>query len=255
MLEVIRSGENAVHDTNFDVNRPNGYPHYLLLLVRTTAHFKTDSGWITIKPNCVVIFRPNQPHRYHAADETYIDCWAHLRATQILPCEHFPFGVPIPLHDPDSIYSLFHLMNNEFYGVSPQRSMTLHYLGMALMNRIADEINSQERPELYYQLVSLRERIYNQPDTAWDIPSMANGLNISTGHLHLMYKHYFHTTCINDVIQSRLQSACDMLLSTTRPVSEIALLCGYQNTEHFIRQFKSMLHTTPGKYRRNKPIV
>lgn len=80
---------------------------------------------------------------------------------------------------------------------------------------------------------------------------MAQSLNISSGHLHNTYKHFFHTTCINDVINSRIQSACELLSSTNKPIEEIGFLCGYKNTEHFIRQFKKFQNITPAKYRKN----
>ena len=79
---------------------------------------------------------------------------------------------------------------------------------------------------------------------------MALQLSISVGYLHACYRHYFNTTCMSDVIQSRIQYACELLTSNRKPLSEIAEMCGYHSVEHFIRQFKSVTGTTPGKYRK-----
>lgn len=79
---------------------------------------------------------------------------------------------------------------------------------------------------------------------------MAKSLNISCGYLHYIYKHFFNTTCIADVIESRIQSACELLSSTNKTIEEISLQCGYKNVEHFIRQFKKSQNITPAKYRK-----
>lgn len=66
------------------------------------------------------------------------------------------------------------------------------------------------------------------------------------------YEQNLHLTCINDVIESRMQSAEELLLSTNKLLDEIAELCGYHSTEHFVKQFKKRYGITPGKLRNSK---
>jgi len=252
MIEILRLGENQTHDASFDVNRENGHPVYLLILVKTTAKFLIDDEWQITPPHIAVIFRPGQRHRYCANGTSYIDNWAHIQSTHPLLGEHFPFGYPILLHNPNDYYDLFHIICNEFYGVAPHRNLIIHNLTTALLDKIMDESNTREYPALYYQLTTLREQIYKHPEIDWNIRMMANKLNISTGYLHTLYQHFFNTTCIQDVIKSRVQTACELLISTSKSLDEIAELCGYHNIEHFIRQFKAQLGITPGKFRKNK---
>lgn len=113
---------------------------------------------------------------------------------------------------------------------------------------ISDESRTEAFSEVYDRLVALRQEIDWDPSREWSVPYMAQKLNISTGYLHTIYQEYFHTTCMNDVIKSRVKLACELLVSGDAPVAE---QCGYHNTEHFIRQFKKSMHTTPGKYRKN----
>lgn len=112
------------------------------------------------------------------------------------------------------------------------------------------ESDIREYPPLYYPLVSLREKIYAFPQQNWNVPAMAKELGISAGYLHVIYKHFFGVTCIGDVVRSRIQTACELLSSTNRTVEEIAQLCGYRYTEHFVRQFKARMGITPAKYRK-----
>ena len=265
MIKILKTGENALHDSTFIVNRPLGYPAYLLLLIKTPSLFfinteggfssitnnYTDKCFNAIPKNCAVIFKPYQKHLYKADENDYIDCWMHIdKATLTFP-DTFPFGMPVHLHNPDNFYNLFHLINSEFYGNTPHKNTILNSLTDTLIKKIIDESNISAFPDIYYKLTSLREKIYSTPQNDWKIDDMAQSLNISSGYLHNTYKHFFHTTCINDVINSRIQSACELLSSTNKPIEEIGFLCGYKNTEHFIRQFKKIQNITPAKYRKN----
>ena len=66
----------------------------------------------------------------------------------------------------------------------------------------------------------------------------------------LLYRQTFGITCINDVIESKIKLACDLLSSTNDTVSSIAAKCGYESDVHFMRQFKKMTGCTPSEYRK-----
>ncbi len=251
MIEIHKIGENASHNKDFFINRPNGHPVYLLLLIQTPSQFLIHGEWKEYPSDCAVIFRPGQLHRYQANQTDYTDCWLHFSSNHTVAEEHFPFGVPIPLHESEDFYQLFHLIFREYYGTSLHRTQTLHDLTSALIAKISDSHNCKEYPAIYYNLLHLREEIYRFPAKNWTIPHMAKSLHISTGYLLNSYPKYFGATCINDVIASRIQYACELLLSTQMTLSEIAETCGYRNVEHFIRQFKSRMNVTPGQYRKH----
>lgn len=270
MIKILKIGENAQHDSNFIVDRPIGHSAYLLLLIKTPARFFIDSincNYNTnkndlnnhmndIPKNCAVIFKPHQKHLYCAAKNSfYTDDWMHIDKNSLTIPENFPFGIPILLHNPDDYYNLFHLINSEFYGNTPHKNSILNSLTDALIKKIIDESNTAEFPDIYYSLATLREKIYSAPQNDWTIDKMAQSLNISNGYLHYIYKHFFHTTCISDVINSRIQNACELLSSTNKSIEEISYLCGYKNTEHFIRQFKKSQNITPAKYRKSHYII
>ncbi|MBP3477275.1 MAG: helix-turn-helix transcriptional regulator [Lachnospiraceae bacterium] len=250
MIKIIKMGEDATHDAEFDVDRPNGFPEYMLLLTRTSGAFLVDDAWSDYPADCAVIFKPYQKQRYHAIEESYTDCWMHFTSDRLITDDHFPFGTPIVMRQPAEFYQLFHIICTQYYGISSHRDTILNHLVESLVHMIADENRTAGFPEIYYQLVSLRKEIHQNPAKNWTVPHMSEKLNISTGYLHAAYQQYFHTTCMNDVIAGRVELACELLASGNLPVSKIAEQCGYNNTEHFIRQFKVYTNTTPGKYRK-----
>ena len=209
MINILKIGENATHDSTFIVDRPLGHPAYLLLLIKTPASFFIDAAnssefkvrnhstdnLLNIPKDCAVIFKPYQKHLYGAASDCqYTDNWMHIdKATLSMP-DNFPFGNPIQLHNPDDFYNLFHLINSEFYGSAPHKQTILNSLTDALIKMITDESKTTEFPDLYYELTALREKIYSSPQNDWKINDMAKSLNISCGYLHYIYKHFFNTT-------------------------------------------------------------
>jgi len=255
MLKIVKIGQDTKHDQSFFVDRLQGHPVYLLLLVKTPAKFFVNAAWTETPANIAVVFKAGQRHLYAPCDRNadfpvYIDDWMHIAPPVSILSNHFPFGIPILLHKPEDYYSLFRLIHTEFYKDSFHKNQILDCLTSALLNKIEDESNTKEYPAIYYQVAALRENIYLNPQFNWNIADMAHSIYISEGYLQSIYKHFFNTTCIADVINSRIQAASELLISTNKSVEEIAETCGYHNTEHFIRQFKKIAGVTPTKFRR-----
>ena len=71
MINILKIGENATHDSTFIVDRPLGHPAYLLLLIKTPASFFIDAvnssefkvrnhstdNLLNIPKDCAVIFK------------------------------------------------------------------------------------------------------------------------------------------------------------------------------------------------------
>ncbi|MBQ8296394.1 MAG: helix-turn-helix transcriptional regulator [Ruminococcus sp.] len=102
----------------------------------------------------------------------------------------------------------------------------------------------------YKSLKKLRKSIYDEPFSRWNINEICETMNISRTYFHRIYFMAFGVTCMQDVIESRLSSAADMLVNTNSSVSHIAELCGYDSDSYFMRQFKKHHGYTPTEYRR-----
>ena len=103
-----------------------------------------------------------------------------------------------------------------------------------------------------HELLMLRRQIINDPQLPWSVAEMAKQLHVSTGHLQLLYKQKFGISCMDDVIECRLRKAKDLLIYADQSIAETAVSCGYQNTEHFCRQFRKYVGTTPGGFRKRR---
>lgn len=254
-MKILRLGETW-HDRNFVVDRPSGHPHYLFLLLNTPGRFWVEGKWQEVSAETVLIFKPGQKHLYGytATDnktDQYSDCWIHIVAEQPLFLdEHFPFGKPVAIHHAAEYHELFRLLSKEYFGTASNKDKIMNHLLQALLYKVENEVDTRHYPELYYQLLDLRAEFYSRPSLDWSIGKMAQSLSVSEGYLYSAYKKYFGTTCMADVIQARIEYSCEYLQSTNNTVEEIAELCGYNNTEHFIRQFKKKMNCTPLQYKK-----
>ena len=86
---------------------------------------------------------------------------------------------------------------------------------------------------------------------------MAETLSISPGYLQMIYKKSFGTSCMEDVINSRIRLAKEYLIHGPHTVAEVAYRCGYHNVEHFSRQFRQITGFTPKKFHKqiNNPLA
>ena len=79
---------------------------------------------------------------------------------------------------------------------------------------------------------------------------MAEQISFSESRFYSIYKEVFGITPLADLIKARVNSAENMLLFGQKSVAEIASELGYQNTTHFIRQFKKFTGLSPALYRK-----
>ena len=85
----------------------------------------------------------------------------------------------------------------------------------------------------------------------WNINMMAAKLHLSPSHLQALYHRQFGSSCMDNVIEGRLRRAQDLLEYSEYSIRDISEQCGYNNVEHFCRQFRQHNGCTPGQYRKN----
>ncbi len=111
---------------------------------------------------------------------------------------------------------------------------------------LADAFYTDFREEIQ----QVRREIYLHPQNEWSAADIAQKIGISRSHFHRLYKAAFSVSCHDDVIQARIKKATRLLETTDMRIQDIADACGYAESCHFIRQFKSKMGVTATEYRK-----
>ncbi|MFV0344521.1 MAG: helix-turn-helix domain-containing protein [Anaerocolumna sp.] len=255
-MEIVKIGSNSFHDMNFRVERMNGYPYYLFLLVKTPARFILQGEEIIAESNSAIIYDINYPHVYSSYHSNYINDWIHfeeVKGRDFFSSLKLPLNKVMKIYDASFICDMIRLMQKEYYSVNTNKSYTSSLLLQTMFVKLSEVVcNGNEKTYVnlhYAKLVSLRNEIYNRPGYKWTMKDMAVKLNISSVHLQKIYRETFGISCITDVIKCRINYAKDILAKTQMTIKEVADICGYNNDVHFMRQFKDIVGVTPTEYR------
>lgn len=99
----------------------------------------------------------------------------------------------------------------------------------------------------YKTIISYIEAHYQEPVS---LRQMADAIPCNSQYLCRFFKEIAGVSPIQYLIAYRIQRSCSLLVSTSRPILEIALDCGFENISYFIRKFKEAKGCTPKEFRK-----
>jgi AraC family transcriptional regulator len=76
----------------------------------------------------------------------------------------------------------------------------------------------------------------------------------SAAHFARSFKHSFGESPHAYVMRRRLEKACHLMITTSEPLSQIALSVGFSDQSHLCKRFKEALGQSPSNWRREREI-
>ena len=86
------------------------------------------------------------------------------------------------------------------------------------------------------------------------VADVANEVGLHPAYLQRIFKERMHMSLMEYLVQYRVRKARRLLCSTSFPIIEIALECGFSSRQHFSRCFREHEGVTPSEYRRRNQI-
>lgn len=253
-MKINKIGLNYNHSQNFAINRPEGSGDYLFLLIRTSAVLMLQGKEVTVEKNSVIIFNKKTPQIYRANQSNFTNDFIHFEAENELEIRSIPLDTLFVLPSVKQLGKILKEIYLEFISNNVNREESMDLLLKLLFVKINELVAYKPQNNVLYgyydSLLNLRSLIYRHPEERWTITRLAHQVNLSPSHFQRLYKNTFGVTCIADVIACKMEYAKTSLAATGGTVREIAALCGYENEEHFMRQFKQEVGVTPTEYRR-----
>lgn len=115
-----------------------------------------------------------------------------------------------------------------------------------------DDPHPTAKKQLEQKMRRLRTLISDDPTRFQSVREAAAFLHLSPSYFSGLYKDYFGTTFLQEVIRAKVKRASALLLTTEYTVTQIAQKLDYQNEAFFYKQFKSVTGMTPNEYRKQR---
>ena len=261
-MKIDEIGYNHRHSRDFCVNRPNGTKSWLLLIVKTPAHFHIENKDIKTSAHSIIIYRPFTPQYYYPATDEYFDDWMHFspdeKEQQMMNDLNIPFDRPVNIADITDMSEMIRSMCFEHYSSNPYKARSLDLYFQLLMLKISEKVrrmaNIAEKNESIYseKLIWIRQSIYRWPSRDYSIDDMAKELSLSRSRFQHLYTETFGVSVNKDVITSRLNKAAELLKTTDLSVKDVGVNVGYGNTSYFVKLFGSFFGQTPLQYKQTE---
>lgn len=157
----------------------------------------------------------------------------------VITNEKLPFGVD----------SLFHQIHDSYITNSPYRSTILHSLFNALLGTLLNSCQTVPRNsenELIEKILIYFSDHFTERITLDDV---ANEFNYSKYYISHMINDTLHCNFAALLNSYRISLAQNLLISSGKPIGEIATECGFQNQSSFNRVFAKYVGVSPCKFR------
>lgn len=98
------------------------------------------------------------------------------------------------------------------------------------------------------------DRIRRVPGQTHRVAELAARAGLSSRQLQRRFRTLFGVGVKEFVLRSRIQAAAASLRTTSAPIAEVALECGFYDQSAFTRQFRARTGMTPRRYRRRDAV-
>ncbi len=261
-MRMDEIGYNHKHDRAFYIDRPNGAGDWLLLIIKSPAIFRIGTEEIRTPANTFIIYTPEFPQYYHSNTDEYYDDWVHFgpdeEEEKLMRELQIPLNEPVPVSDITDISALVRNMCYEQYSANRNRKQSVDLYFRLLLYKLNEKLamrfeGGKIAESLYFEkLLWLRESIYRWPGRDYSIDDMAKELSLSRSRFQHLYSETFGVSVNKDIINSRLDKAKELLLTSERSLNEIAGLIGYSSPQYFVRQFRKELGVTPMQFKKSQ---
>jgi AraC-like DNA-binding protein len=256
-MQSIESLRHACPErAGFQITRKNGHPQHTFLHFFGSVELLVNGKIIRTAPHACILYPAGEPQFFHSPEPLTHD-WIHFSGdlADAASLGIFPNTVHYP-EQPKRITQLTKELEAEFYGTLPQHermlALKLEELWVTLRRAIDGALAEPVSDSLASRLHLLRTEMLLHPDKRWTVAALSKAACLSESRFYSVYRSYFGNSPIEDLITARMDTACNMLIGTETPVSQIAKQLGYANVTHFTRQFKAHFGLSPTVFRNDK---
>ncbi len=87
------------------------------------------------------------------------------------------------------------------------------------------------------------------------LAEIARVAHVNRVHLARQFRSYFSTSVGEFIRLKRVEQACKLVTTTSEPLAEIAIDCGFSDQSHFSTTFRRHMGLTPARFREQKAMA
>jgi AraC family transcriptional regulator len=140
-------------------------------------------------------------------------------------------------------------LRQEFYSDDPLAGLAIESLVLEILVHGARAERNGESPAQPPWLRAVKEALADQLARKPSIEDIARHAGVHPVHLCRAFRNHYGCTIGEFVRRLRVDRASEMLSGTSRPLSEIALHCGFADQSHFSTTFRKYTGLTPARFR------
>lgn len=169
---------------------------------------------------------------------------------------HIPYNHRYSEEISDFLTQIVRLKETAVEGYELEAITLMHMLWLRLWQRklltpISAGTEIQDDLKIQKDMVSF---IYQHYDKKLTLNEIASSGNVSRSKCCRIFKHYLQQSPIDFLNAYRLKVSCNLLESTDKSITEIALTCGFNHLSYFSKYFYDSFGYTPREYRKHKKI-
>lgn len=257
MIHISNVRHTWPNPAGFTLNREHGHPDYSFVHFITSVELRLNGITTIVPAHTCIIYRPGTPQYFSCPDGMLHD-WFHFSNVphRLFDEMDLPTDTLLFPKQWDFITDLIEEIENEFFAKKEQYERLIDIKVMELFIKLGRSLKTQQaetiNKEMTIEFRKLRSKIMQSLAYNWTIADMANELHLSKSRFSHLYRAFYGTSPIDDLIHARINSAQNALLYTDYAISEIAESLGYRNTSHFCRQFHQFVGFSPMQYRKSQ---
>ena len=253
MIKVGYCGYNLTETEKFAVYREHGSGDWLFVLFITPFYiFSADGNSVVTEPTACVLFAPDKFHYYQAVKK-FTNSFIHFSSDEEIISElNIPTNTILYLKKPEAINHLLKEIVREAVNKTQHYERKISNLVNNLLVDLSREIHgikhSIQDISMYEQFRKMRQFLIDNCESDWTTQSICKLTHMEKSQLHNYYTSFFKTTPKADIIFARIEKAKTLLANQEMNVNQVAEICGFKSSSHFIRVFKKHVTCSPGEF-------
>ena len=248
-LQINSCGSNTTLETEYLVIRSGRCDYHLLYVTEGEVEiFHADGTVSRLACGDFMLYPPHTSQKYKRLRGAR-DLWVHFngfQVPQILREAMLPFGMGKAPAGTKTKALLLSLITAHSTESTEEKGFLLTAL-YSLGNRLAGKPLFKQDDPIQQAVLYINENYEKEFSNTF----LSNMCNLSHGRFEHLFKAEMGVSPSAYRQRLRIENASSLLSSTTLPVSDIAILCGFSDPLYFSRIFKRKVGCSPTEYRRN----